>query len=315
MKNNLDYIKKNYLQIFIALFLSINLLIILRYPIQDGLNKNFIEILIFYLLLVLTLISILNIQTVMNINKNKLFLKIKSVGIPYLLFVFLIISILFVFQFVPFNTFGDKVFSSSLIFFITTIFYIFRIKDSASKSLKFKKKSLLYIFFTLIPIIRYLISNKEILFFIEQVKLISYFFAISFFLIYLLSNFVDSALEINFVIPIITVFLFISYEMNTLSNTFQWAKNSKSLNLIILYTFILGFLIVVNKYTIQQNFLIFFLLGVISIFPNISLNNKNPELNKIKSTSLFSNELKLENKYSVIFLIYDGYPQNETLKK
>lgn len=314
MKNNLDYIKKNYLQIFIALFLSINLLIILRYPIQDGLNKNFIEILIFYLLLVLTLISILNIQTVMNINKNKLFLKIKSVGIPYLLFVFLIISILFVFQFVPFNTFGDKVFSSSLIFFITTIFYIFRIKDSASKSLKFKKKSLLYIFFTLIPIIRYLISNKEILFLIEQVKLISYFFAISFFLIYLLSNFVDSALEINFVIPIITVFLFISYEMNTLSNTFQWAKNSKSLNLIILYTFILGFLIVVNKYTIQQNFLIFFLLGVISIFPNISLNNKNPELNKIKSTSLFSNELKLENKYSVIFLIYDGYPQNETLK-
>ena len=314
MKNNLDYIKKNYLQIFIALFLSINLLIILRYPIQDGLNKNFIEILIFYLLLILTLISILNIQTVMNINKNKLFLKIKSVGIPYLLFVFLIISILFVFQFVPFNTFGDKVFSSSLIFFITTIFYIFRIKDNESKSLKFKKKSLLYIFFTLIPIIRYLISNKEILFFIEQVKLISYFFAISFFLIYLLSNFVDSALEINFVIPIITVFLFISYEMNTLSNTFQWAKNSKSLNLIILYTLILGFLIVVNKYTIQQNFLIFFLLGVISIFPNISLNNKNPELNKIKSTSLFSNELKLENKYSVIFLIYDGYPQNETLK-
>ena len=299
MKNNLDYIKKNYLQIFIALFLSINLLIILRYPIQDGLNKNFIEILIFYLLLILTLISILNIQTVMNINKNKLFLKIKSVGIPYLLFVFLIISILFVFQFVPFNTFGDKVFSSSLIFFITTIFYIFRIKDNESKSLKFKKKSLLYIFFTLIPIIRYLISNKEILFFIEQVKLISYFFAISFFLIYLLSNFVDSALEINFVIPIITVFLFISYEMNTLSNTFHRAL--KSLNLIILYTLILGFLIVVNKYTIQQNFLIFFLLGVISIFPNISLNNKNPELNKIKSI-IISNELKLENKYSVFYL-------------
>ena len=81
MKKKIDYIKKNYLPIFVALFLNINLLIILRYPIQDGLNKNFIEILILFFLLILVSISILNIQSLKHINKNQLFLKIKSIGI------------------------------------------------------------------------------------------------------------------------------------------------------------------------------------------------------------------------------------------
>ena len=314
MKKKIDYIKKNYLPISVALFLNINLLIILRYPIQDGLNKNFIEILIFFLLLILVSISILNIQSLKHINKNALFLKIKSIGTPYLLFFYLIISIFFIFQYVPFKTFGDKVFSISLIFFVITLFYIFKIEDNVLKSFSFSKKSILYVFFTLIPIIRYLISNNEILFFIEQVKLVSYFFLISFCLIFIFSNIVDSVLDINFVLPVITVFLFIAFEMNTLSNTFQWAKNSKSLNLIFLYIIIFGFLIVVDKYSIQQIFFIFLALGIISIVPNISLNSNNPELNKIKSASLFSTELNLENKFSVIFLIYDGYPQNETLE-
>tara|TARA_B100001121_G_scaffold310541_1_gene342335 strand:- start:4820 stop:6709 length:1890 start_codon:yes stop_codon:yes gene_type:complete len=313
MIKTFNHIKKNFLQIFTALFLSINVLIILRYPIQDGLNKNFIEILIFFLLLVLISISIINIQSIKDLNKNELFLKVKSVGTPYLLFVYLLISILFIFQFVPFNTFGDRVFSLSLIFFIIILFYIFKIQDSFLESLSFRKKSILYIFFTLIPIIRYLISNTEILFFIEQVKLISYFFLISFLLIFVFSNIVDNVLETNLVLPIMTVFLFIAFEMNTLSNTFEWARNSKSLSLAFLYMAIFAFILVIDKYSARQISFIFLILGIISIYPNISLDSNNPELNKIKSTSPFSNEFDLENKYSIIFLIYDGYPQNETL--
>ena len=116
-----------------------------------------------------------------------------------------------VLQYVPFKTFGDKVFSISLVFFVITLFYIFKIQDNVLKSFSFRKKSILYIFFTLIPIIRYLISNNEILFFIEQVKLVSYFFLISFCLIFIFSNIVDSVLDINFVLPVITVFLFIAF--------------------------------------------------------------------------------------------------------
>ena len=70
---------------------------------------------------------------------------------------------------------------------------------------------------------------------------------------------------------------------------------------------------IIDKYSAQQISFIFLILGIISIYPNISLDSNNPKLNKIKSTSPFKNEFDLENKYSIIFLIYDGYPQNETL--
>ena len=314
------------LNVRIQFFLLFNtgFLTIFRFLLQEGITKQFLEVLIIFCFLLFMLIFSI------NLIKNKkvffyYFIKVKEEYKNNKTFSFFYVSLLFTLIIflenrIQQDNFSELILISSilLVFFgvyLIKILKLFRLKSVFSFNNNLDK-TLVLIFLSLIPIFRYCVSNREILFNNEQFYLILYFAITSFLVIAIYSFIMDSIMKVSIFQIFNTSLLIFIYEMPSITYTYQWARVDNVEMLLGIFIIILTFIFLIHNSTTRQLSLFSILIFFISVLPNFISDDIEIDLVNISNNSVFSNSeyQSLKNNPSIILLVYDGYPQLETLE-
>ncbi len=236
-------------------------------------------------------------------------------------FVVLSISIIFLQFKIEKNNISELVLLASVFLFfcgiyLITIFKTENIQEVLSTNKSNISKALVLSIISLIPIFRYCISNREILFRNEMFYLIFYFALTSFLMIIFYSFVLDSILEISIFQVFNASLLIFIFEMPTISYTYSWVKPNNVDILLGIFLIILIFAYLIFNSTLKQLSLFSVMVFLISIIPNLVTEGEDIELANIKMNSVFtkSNYQSLKTTPSIVLLVYDGYPQLETLR-
>ena len=194
------------IKILYFLFINTSLLAILRFLIQEGITKQFLELVIGACFIVFASILFFSLvkdrkpiaHSVLAI-KN-LYQSHKLITFSY--FVILSSSIVFLQFRIESNNISELVLLSSVFLFFVGLYLIAIFKtENTQEALNINKnnmnKALILSIISLIPIFRYCVSNREILFRNEMVYLVFYFALTSFLVIILYSFIFDSILNIS----------------------------------------------------------------------------------------------------------------------
>ena len=313
------------IKILYFLFINTSLLAILRFLLEEGITKQFLEILISSCFILFASILFLSLRKDRESVTN-LILAIKNLYQSHKLtalcyFIALSISIIFLQFKIENNNISELVLLSSVFSFFVGVYLIAVFKTKSIQEVfsinkgNISKASVLLII-SLIPILRYCVSNREILFRNEMFYLVFYFALTSFLIIIFYSFVLDSMLEISiFQVFNASLIIFI-YEMPTISYTYNWVKSNNVNILLAIFLIILVFAYLIFNSTLKQLSLFSFMIFLISIIPNLVTEGEDIELASINMNSVFtnSNYESLKTTPSIVLLVYDGYPQMETLK-
>lgn len=236
-------------------------------------------------------------------------------------FVVLSVSIIFLQFKIEKNNISELVLLASVFLFfggiyLIRIFKTKNIKEVLSINKSNISKALVLSIISLIPIFRYCISNREILFRDEMFYLIFYFALTSFLMIIFYSFVLDSILEISIFQVFNASLLTFIFEMPTISFTYSWVRSNNVDILLGIFLIILIFAYLIFNSTLKQLSLFSVMVFLISIIPNLVTEGEDIELANINMNSVFtnSNYQSLETTPSIVLLVYDGYPQLETLR-
>ena len=320
---------KNGDRILILLLFNTSLILFLRFYLEDGVTKTFLKnlstsfILLFLILLPLISNNLKNNYQHLYIFKNKIFYAnlISIVPTIYLFLtgdegiflgkvIYLISAYLLTFQVFVFLLLRKELFK-----------YFNNKEYHVSEFFNFKNflnsKILILVLMTLIPIIRFSIANSQILGINEIFAMIGIFFVLSYFLIAIISNLLSKLFRTNNFLIVSTAMTLVVYELPTISTNFNLRYINWFPYVFLVFVFLIIFLNVIINSKTKQLILIFILfLGVGINNQVIAQINKAPnaDLESLQQESPFNSILKnFENKYSIVVLTYDGYPQNETL--
>ncbi len=313
------------IKIMYFLFINTSLLAILRFLIQEGITKQFLELLIsacfivFISILFLSLIRDRKLLTNSIFAIKNLYQSNKLITLCY--FLVLSSSIIFLQFKIEKNNISELVLLASVFLFFGGIYLITIFKKGNIKEVlktnksNISKASVLSII-SLIPIFRYCISNREILFRNEMFNLIFYFALTSFLMIIFYSFVLDSILEISIFQVFNASLLIFIFEMPTISYTYSWVKPNNVDILLGIFLIILIFAYLIFNSTLKQLSLFSVMVFLISIIPNLVTEGEDIELANINMNSVFSNSnyQSLKTNPSIVLLVYDGYPQLETLR-
>ena len=320
---------ENNSKILILTLFNTSLILFLRFYLEDGVTKTFLKnlstsfILLFFILIPLFFNTIKIDFQYLLCYKNKilyanlisfiptiyLFLIDKEImflgKVIYLLSAYLLllqVSIFILFRKEIFNYFNTNKHDASELFSIRNF-------------LNFKILTL--VLMTLIPIIRFSIANSQILGINEILAMVAIFFTLSFLLIAILSNLLSKLFQTDNFLLVPTATILIVYELPTISSSFNLRNFNWFPFIFLVFIFLIIFLRVLINSNTKQLILIFLLFLGIGISNQLVAEvNKPPneDLASVQKASPFSSILKnFENKYSIVVLSYDGYPQNETL--
>ncbi len=316
-------------KILVLSLFNASLILFLRFYLEDGVTKTFLKnlstsfILLFLILIPIFINTIKNYYQYLFLYKKNilyanlisfvptmyLFLIDKEIiflgKIIYLLSAYLLslqVSIFILFRKEIFNYFNSKKYEISEFFNVRNF-------------LNFKILTL--VLMTLIPIIRFSIANSQILGINEILAMVGIFFTLSFLLIGVISNLLTKLFQTNNFLLVSTATVLIVYELPTISSNFNLRNVNWFPFIFLVFIFLIIFLRVLINSDTKQIILIFLLFLGIGISNQLVAEiNKPPneDLASIQQASPFTSILKnFENKYSIVVLSYDGYPQNETL--
>tara|TARA_Y100001970_G_scaffold292571_1_gene434389 strand:- start:3684 stop:5624 length:1941 start_codon:yes stop_codon:yes gene_type:complete len=321
---NKSVIEKDKFQLFI--YSNLPLLISSRYILEDGLTKTFIKNVISLELLLLLLLLPNLIKTREGLYseiKYLLSLFREKLNISIVYFVFVIgMSLNFLFNSEGAIYFGKLVFiiGMSILSFQIFSLYILIGQKKLSITLSNVQRNLFkpigYTAITLIPILRFCIVNNGILSIREQLLIILYFLLLSFFIIGVVSFLFDETTKSLIFQPFSTALLCIVYEMPSLSQNYPFVRGSNNYSLLIFFFGLFVFFRLIYKSKpLQMSLLVIGLLAA-GTLPSVIFDEEiDYDLEKIQALSpfKFSNETSLANNYSVVVLVYDGYPPEETV--
>ena len=313
------------IKILYFLFINTSLLAILRFLIQEGITKQFLELVIGACFIVFASILFFSLvkdrkpiaHSVLAI-KN-LYQSHKLITFSY--FVILSSSIVFLQFRIESNNISELVLLSAVFLFFVGLYLIAIFKtENTQEALNINKnnmnKALILSIISLIPIFRYCVSNKEILFRNEMVYLVFYFALTSFLVIIFYSFIFDSILGISIFQVFNTSLLIFIFEMPTISYTYSWVKPNNVNILLGIFLIIFIFAYLIFNSTLRQLTLFSVMIFFISVIPNLTTEGEDIELANINMNSVFTNSdyQSLKTTPSIVLLVYDGYPQLETLE-
>ena len=317
-------------KILLASFFNTSFLIVLRFFLEEGYTKTFLKNISTFLIFIIFLCLPFFIPKISMIKKK--IYENKKIVLPIVLFS-LIIPMYLLFLDWSGLFFGKLVyyfFLFTLILQICIYSFFFRniynysnhSKEKHSKNLNIQSfldlKSLVLIFFTLIPILRFSLGNSQILGINEILGIIVIFFILSFIYIGLVSNVLGKILNNNYFLLIASSTLIIAYELPTITNSFNLRNinwGGYSILAFILVSSFLAALIHSSKKQLVLAFTLFFFIGISNQAFSLINENENLDLEALQKDSAFYSILNegLSKKYSIVVLVYDGYPQNEFL--
>ena len=219
------------------------------------------------------------------------------------------------------NTFGQLIFLFA--FFISIVFVgLYELRKNSDYFLDFNLKKYMlnikyaipYILFTLIPVVRYLVANSGIFFTNEKVLLFSLFLFLSGVLIIIYSSFFDTIINLNLFKTFNASLLLLVYEMPSLTFNFDWINVLSKNYLVLIVFFIFIFFYLISNNSLIQIYSTVLVFGIVSIIPNYFNSEVDRNFQDQKSTSPFNLINGIDNPVSIILLVYDGYPQLETLE-
>ncbi len=317
-------------RIHLFLYLNLPLLISARYLLNDGVTKTFLKNIV-YLEIVLIIFLIPDIiKQRLKISKNirnfsQLYKQNLLISIIYFLFL-TVLTLRFLF-----NT-KESIYLGKIIFVVGALVLAFQIftfvlvffNSYINEKYTFSKlniqktiyKPVIYTLITLIPIFRFCIVNREILSIAELVILVLYFFSLSFVLIVLVSYVFDETLGTPIYQPFSTALLCIVYEMPSISKDYEVGAPMGSYYLLVIFLALFVFFRLVYKSKLIQMVLLTIGLYFGGTMESLTTEEEvDYELESVQASSpfVFNNEIKIEDKYSVLLLVYDGYPPEETL--
>tara|TARA_B100001564_G_scaffold1791_1_gene1593 strand:- start:11370 stop:13256 length:1887 start_codon:yes stop_codon:yes gene_type:complete len=304
-------------------------MLFLRFYLEDGVTKTFLKNLSTTFILLLLILIALFFNTIkiefkhLFSYKNKIMYANLISFIPTIYLFWVDKEIIFL---------GKVIYllSAYLLLLQASIFILFRKEifnyfnkneHNASELFSFKNflnfKILTLVLMTLIPIIRFAIANSQILGVNEIFAMVGIFFALSFLLIAVISNLLSKLFQTDNFLLVSTATILIVYELPTISSGFNLRNFNWFPFIFLVFIFLIIFLSVLINSNTKQLILIFLIfLGVGISNQLVAEVNKpsNEELASVQKASPFNSILKnFENKYSIVVLSYDGYPQNETL--
>ena len=194
------------IKILYFLFINTSLLAILRFLIQEGITKQFLELVIgacfivFVLILFFSLIKDREPIAHYVLAIKNLYQSHKLITFSY--FVILSSSVVFLQFRIESNNISELVLLSAVFLFFVGLYLItIFITENTQETLNINKnnisQALILSIISLIPIFRYCVSNREILFRNEMVYLVFYFALTSFLVIIFYSFIFDSILGIS----------------------------------------------------------------------------------------------------------------------
>ena len=183
--------------------------------------------------------------------------------------------------------------SSVFLFFVGLYLIAIFKTENTQEALNINKnnmnKALILSIISLIPIFRYCVSNREILFRNEMVYLVFYFALTSFLVIIFYSFIFDSILGISIFQVFNTSLLIFIFEMPTISYTYSWVKPNNVNILLGIFLIIFIFAYLIFNSTLRQLTLFSVMIFFISVIPNLTTEGEDIELANINMNSVFTN--------------------------
>ena len=162
------------------------------------------------------------------------------------------------------------------------------------------------------PIIQYIILNTDILAFKDMIAVLLIFLIISIAFVLIVPLAISPIVSKKFTIPATLSFVFVIFNMASFSKT----SSFKMITVVMLSILIIGFILYLldKKKLVVIISITFLLVNIVSTV--ISKNKKDDEIS-FKDNSTLINAIKGKTavkKVNVYLLIYDSYPNEETLK-
>ncbi len=204
------------------------------------------------------------------------------------------------------------------IFLFTNSKRFLNIKKPHFKLRDFFSKDLLLIFLPVTPIIQYVILNQDILSIVDSMRIVLFFMALAFLIIFVIPNILTFFVSRNVLMIISLTFTFLLLNMASLTSGFNWHLEG-NFNVQIAY-FIIIFLILFVSYSIDRSItyiavLLFFVLNVGLTLNNFDWDSIKTNEQDVESKILtLGKERDIAKPVDVLFIVYESYANYETLK-
>lgn len=213
------------------------------------------------------------------------------------------------------------VFKPYLIFATFIVFVIFLIsiwfinKESMNfikKKEKFEFKDLGLVMLLLSPIMQYVVANQDILKFKDSLIVLGFFILISVILLFIIPTIMSAFISKVFTIPVTLSFTYIIFNMASFGRVSSYKKIGIILSIILLLSFL--FMIFNKKKTLVMLALVFFIVNTFASIINLDIKPNSKDAAEEFSFFEIFKDKKVKHKPDIYLLIYDSYPNEETLK-